>query len=890
MRSVMTNWDQTQLRIAVAFLLAATMLLQADALEIKLCEQSVVPEVALLGHAGVLLDRGKRIVVVRSEEALRIRVAEGAPFIWTMQVMTSSGAEPVSNTWRRRGGAIVSEITVKAGDDSRILHIRGQDFVSGCVCSKRWRLASTQEADLLGGLVRNRPNRSPQTKGAPRPAEASELWLSYGRQAAKLGACSEEGRGYTSAAYHSILGRHLETAALLLDHAERRGEECSTPKVLYWAALYRGQLAEARGFWIGARNAYDRAAAIAEELEEPEDMFWVALSKSSAAQMLGDHRQALAVMEGIRNSIPKSVGRRGQAYFLSHLSYAHLRAMEAGARPRDYEMAIEVSRAALALHRVEKSLVNVQNELANLAHLYFLHGDFASLDVVLGEFESLNGHEIGHGNRFVSQLRGEYELQRGEWRAAADNFQTSLDLAVERASRPSDNSWRALSGLARVASASGNLPKAITYWQEGLEHLSEVASEVNKIDGEGIFLRDRDQLIVGYIETLLAANRIDEAFRVASIGISIGLHSAWTKSWLSSMNRANKGRWTASLDRYLKLRAECEALIAKMPQKGHPGQVSAAAHVSKCHESEKQVLRDLDRLGTDLGRSSVEPVDLEVLRSHLGPSDGVAIVFFTPEREHLAFFFDQRRVVAKRWNSESETLASLVPENWAHVYLVSNNPSRSWDLAHVPDGGLGLLRRGRSISLLPTLRVLLRPPRGVPDGSDLFVIDPRRDLRAARVFVEEWARSQPHAIILKGGQATRSRVIENLGTAKHFVFAGHGGSTLVMADEKGISIGDLLVADHDIETAVLLACRAGASGESSVDGWRSPAGALVRSGAQTVIAATRTISPQAAVRFLEIFKREDGLDAPAAAYARAVLELRSQGDPLWNAFVVYGRP
>jgi len=214
---------------------------------------------------------------------------------------------------------------------------------------------------------------------------------------------------------------------------------------------------------------------------------------------------------------------------------------------------------------------------------------------------------------------------------------------------------------------------------------------------------------------------------------------------------------------------------------------------------------------------------------------------------------------------------------------------------------------------IPTLSALVSAEGLIQEGEPrvLSIGDPEFDARAlawlaplpeARDEAEAVGRRSQHSLVLVGREATRSRVLDELGTASVVHFATHGiGPGLVLAadvdrsqDPTVLSVRDVLSSPLPFHPLVVLsACRSGS--QSSTLG--APlAAAFLASGDSAVVASLAPIRNQASpalfARFYDAWK-ETG-DAPRSLRIAQLALLRGVDPDLrspasWAPFAVYQR-
>ena len=180
-------------------------------------------------------------------------------------------------------------------------------------------------------------------------------------------------------------------------------------------------------------------------------------------------------------------------------------------------------------------------------------------------------------------------------------------------------------------------------------------------------------------------------------------------------------------------------------------------------------------------------------------------------------------------------------------------------------------------------------------GSALVVADPTeadRPLPNAAREANAVAASFGNALILSGAQATRARVLDELGRHDVLHFACHGranllnplDSGLALAGGERLTLDDVLQRRLDVRLAVLSACETALPGARLPDeGIGLPAG-LVQAGAIGVIGSLWSVPDMATAELMTRFYaawRGDGME-PAEALRQAQRSVRDDPDHAWS--------
>jgi len=208
---------------------------------------------------------------------------------------------------------------------------------------------------------------------------------------------------------------------------------------------------------------------------------------------------------------------------------------------------------------------------------------------------------------------------------------------------------------------------------------------------------------------------------------------------------------------------------------------------------------------------------------------------------------------------------------------------------HAPRTSGGDLALVYSLDLPPRAR-----PGAVGDGL-LVVGDPTRELPGARAEARSLAGDVPGTRLLLGRQAQRDAVLDALGHAERFYYAGHGvldptdvwRTHLLLADGR-IEVGDLLSLQDGPRLVALSGCETGRAGEVAEVASLGIAQALVLAGADLVVAASTPV-PDAVLSLpvlRQVVEAEDADDA-ATRITAARSGSRSADDDavIWQIWV-----
>jgi hypothetical protein len=306
-----------------------------------------------------------------------------------------------------------------------------------------------------------------------------------------------------------------------------------------------------------------------------------------------------------------------------------------------------------------------------------------------------------------------------------------------------------------------------------------------------------------------------------------------------------------------------------------------------------------------LGQAGVR---LPKARTYPAPEEGTLNLVYHPlEDGWVGFAEDARGTVAVRLGpidprADKSILTSklLSPfqasiDRARHVRVMPFGALRVIDFHALPWDGAPLLEK-RLVDYPLDLP-------GLATARALLVIDPTGDLPAAiaegAVVDKALSASGDWTIdTLRGRDATSHAVLQRLSAATIFHYAGHGAfagaegweSTLRLANDSHVTIGDVLTLAHAPRIVVLSACEGARTTTSSAPEGLGLAQAFIAAGAGGVVAPVREIPDPLAAELTRLLYAQsiDGDPARlASAFMIAVRAIRANApDTDWAAFRV----
>jgi hypothetical protein len=434
--------------------------------------------------------------------------------------------------------------------------------------------------------------------------------------------------------------------------------------------------------------------------------------------------------------------------------------------------------------------------------------------------------------------------------------------------------------------------------------LDEAARAIPAGEGRGAFWWTRARVAQMRVELLLDAGRTAAALDAARIARARIVGDVQHAARVESLAPAPRARWDDALAQY---RAARDAIVAEVSDDWSFVGEALARRIAQRRARDVAARALLDEAARALfptPRRTVAPLADEdgVVGLALVPLDG-AWAAFTVENgtTHVV------RVAAPTEPSHAAQSAPLL------FQAVAPNIARARRLRLLPFGALrevdlsALDVAGEPLVARVTVEYPLDagdpPPDGEAGGAHLIVADPTGQLPAARQEGRAIAATlgDAGARLLVGGEATRARVMSELGLASSLHFAGHGSyagtdgweSALTLAAGERMSVADILALSHAPARVILSGCETG--NEQEIGGGPtglSLADAFIAAGSRVVIASTRRVDDEMTSRLMQTLASalvDSSADLPEAL-RRAQLEVRSAlPSSDWSAFRAFVR-
>ncbi len=915
--------DLFRVRGLSTVLLGALSLLASDAETpyLIVCADTAVPRVSLLNYRVIIDDRelGRTYVLDAGLEPT-LRVLDSANLNWWLE-STADGPTRTPIKLRRQGVGLFHRLDLgllKKG--TQTLRLVGQDSQARCGFQFHWRVHLGPEPENLPAIAQGLANKNTgpaywaqlvvsgttteklwaalelarlRSRQQDAPWQAALAWRDAARTAGQLGAHSEVARRLATAArYAAHAGRYADASALL-DQAAEACQVSDHETGMWLVEHYRGIIARRQGRLAMAGQHFDRAIKILEKTGAHEHRPWPIMDAALTLLEAGQPLKARNLLEGVREQCTEGDSLWMRSIFHSSLGWILLTGMQSGAFAPDYLQARDIIRLGLSDHEKLEDRTAIINDLSNLAYIDLLRQDLDGLWALLTRLNAHSPRALGHTRPFVALLNGELHLARDDVPAAREAFQLASKLAHETTPWGSDITWQATYGSARCLEALHQDNKAVDAYQEALGQLDAAAARMPLSESRGPFWAGRKRMIDDIVTRLATMGRVPAAFAAANYAAGSILRSTQGGAQLSTLGATKDPRWSTLIGEFSRTRERCERLRDGVPPPGSPSRLERLDALTQCRSNATSAF---DRAYGYLGAGAdTQPFSKDTARSTanaLGPTEGLIVAYATGAPK-LSFLATRQGVRVRTYDTNPLHIWSAETRALEHIYLVTSDIETTGSFIE-PDGEGTIALERFGLSLLPYAELVGRKDSRTPKRSELIVVDPSSNLSHARRAMLRWAESRPHAEILLQGQATRNRVLDKLRESRMFLFTGHGGgsamnpwSCYISMSDGRLTAADVLATRSKLDLAILNACEAGDQGTGLPLGFAS---SMILAGTKTVLAPVRKVETKAATRFIRHFLQEGGAEEPGRAFRATALALRGQGDPIWTAFRLYGRP
>ncbi len=659
----------------------------------------------------------------------------------------------------------------------------------------------------------------------------------------------------------------------------------------YLASYYRAALAEREGDYRSALAAVQEAVDVAERLGLDRYLWLAEEELALLLRGVGRSREAAELFERLRKT-PRADDDCDRAPLLNNQAWSALLAREAGEELPDPTPLLEEAITTYA--RCSKPTTEARmNAEINLALAHLQEGRLVRAGELLARARKLAPHPPLPHTLWRLDLEARLELREGRARGALERFDELAARAAETSSF--DAALRAALGQARARQALGDGAAALSTLAAVERLLDEQSLQVPVQAGRESFLAARRAVVDLHVELLLDQGRAGEAFAVARAARSRILRQLAQADRLAGLSPEQRSRRDRLLADYEEQRAALEQGAAeewKLPADRLPSE-RAARRVQA-----EAARRLLDEALLVLGERAQQPPEPPPARP------GELVLAYHPlANRWVGFAADGTTVVAHRTELPPPVLADpdelarrlLLPfraaiERAQRIRILTSGALENVDFHALPFDGEPLLA-ARPVAYGLDLRVIA-PPAGGSARRALLVTDPRGDLPGAaaeaggvrRVLaagapvwrIDELAAADASAAAVRG----RLAGADLLHYAGHGSFSGSGGwdSSLLLAHDSRLTVGDLLAVGRAPSWVVLSGCDTGRSAGAGPVAGLGLAQAFLLTGSRGVVASTRPTADRAVpALFVALYRQWAEEPDLAVALQRAQLQWREEG-------------
>jgi hypothetical protein len=590
---------------------------------------------------------------------------------------------------------------------------------------------------------------------------------------------------------------------------------------------------------------------------------------------------------------PQSADACEYAELLSNQAWSALLAREAGESFKDPTPLLEDALKTYATCKRGTAEVRV-DFLLNLSLAHLQASRLTRAQDVLTQAHALEPHPSVPHTLWWLDLEARMALRERQPEAALSRFNQLEKLAVAVGS--SDGRLRAAFGQAQSHRSLGDHAAALQTLRDAEVLLDEQSLNIPIHEGRETFVATRQSIVNLHIEILLDERNNAEALDVARHARSRLLRQLEQGDRLATLAPERRDRWVRLLTVYQERRAALEArakddwrLPADQLQQEQAARRAEAESVKNLLDQAFLVLGDAEPLGD-------RPP---------APKPGELILsFYLLPRGWVGFAADGKTVAVRRFELPPDILSR--PEELARRLLLPFQASirqarrlrilasgllQQVDFHALPFDG-DVLLAGRPVVYGLDLPVSASPTPS-PGRHALLVADPRGDLPGALVEARTVGQvlesgSRPWITEeLKNAQASAEALQDRLGAADLLHYAGHGTfsglggweSSLLLADETELTLGDLLALKRVPAWVVLSGCDTGRSSAETPIESLGLAHAFLLAGSQAVVASTRPAADRTVPTFFtDLYRQWDRQPDLAVALQRAQLSWRRR-DP-----------
>lgn len=702
--------------------------------------------------------------------------------------------------------------------------------------------------------------------------------------------------------YNDIRARRLTAVRAALDRLRLPAPAPAESRCL--VAYHRGLLAEREGDYRSALAEVQKAAEIAERVNLPRYQ-WVAEQQLGLLlRGVGRSREAAQLFESLHRRRPQSVDQCDEAELLSNQAWSALLAREAGERFADPTPLLE---SALKKHATcdRTTPEDRLDVLLNLALAHLQEGRLKKAKDLLTQAQEIEPHPPLPHTLWWLDLEARIALREVRPAAALASFARLEELAVMASS--SDARLRAAFGQAQAHRASGDPAAAMETLRKAESLLDEQSLQIPLHEGRERFMATLQAIVSLHVELLLDQGDKAQALAVARHARSRLLRQLERGDRLASLPSEQRELWVRALTEYQERRTALEERVKgdwRLP-------ADQLRHEQAARKVEAEgVKKVLDQAFLILGDPEEQPGE-----GPPAPRLGELILTYHPlSAGWVGFAAGGKTVTVHRFELPPEILSRpeelsrrlLVPfqasiRQARRIRILPSGPLQGVDFHALPFDG-DILLAGR-----PVVYGLDLPVSGIQEQQTgrhaLVVSDPRGDLPGAQAEAQVVSKvlesgSRPWITEeLKNAAASAEAVRGRLAAADLLHYAGHGTfsglagweSSLLLAEETQLTLGDLLALERVPAWVVLSACDTGRSYLDTPVESLGLAHAFLLAGSRAVVASTRPANDRTVSAFFtELYRQWDKEQELAVAFQRAQLVWRNRNPEAdWPGFRIF---
>ncbi|MFL6293798.1 MAG: CHAT domain-containing protein [Thermoanaerobaculia bacterium] len=653
-------------------------------------------------------------------------------------------------------------------------------------------------------------------------------------------------------------------------------------------------------------DEFEKAAEIADRVNLDTFKRMAEEELALVLRAVGRSRESADLFQRLIEALP-AASPDEEARLLNNQAWSALLAREAGEDFRDptplFERALETYAA-----RGHASLERRVSVLLNLALAHLQEGRLMRAKDLLNQARELEPHGPIPDTLWRLDLEARIARQEGRPEEALSLFDRLEELASSTGF--SDGRLRAAFGQAQSHRDLGDQAAALATLRKAEALLDAQSLQVPIHEGRETFVATRQAIVSFHIELLLDQGQVAQALEAARRARSRVLRQLAHADRLASLPPDRRAHWSRLLMDYQERRTALEAR-AKDDWK-LPGDQLRHERAARKLEAEA-VKKLLDRAFLVFGDSEERPDE-----GRLRPRPGELILVYQPLSRGwwVGFAVDGKTVTAHRFELPPSSIPSRpTPELSQALLHPFRDAIRKADRIRVLACGrlqgvdFHALPFDRDILLarVPVVYGLDLPrsaaPASAPARHAVLVADPRGDLPDALAEAHKvskvlesgsrrWSTEE-----LTGAEASAETVRVRLSGADLLHYAGHGTfsglggweSSLLLAEETQLTLGDLLALPRVPAWVVLSSCDTGRSSTEIPISGVGMAQAFLLAGSREVVASTRPAADREVPAFFaELYQQWDREPDLAVALQHAQLSWRKRapGED-WESFRLF---